>query len=218
MDGWIKLHRQLIERGWLKNHNVCIFWIYCLLKATHEPIKIIVGFQEVDLQPGEFVFGRHKASKETGLSEQEIRTCIDSLRKRQNLTIKSTNKFSIISIKNWDTYQNPNNANQPANQPATNQQVTTNKNDKNEKNKYSCANFDLFYRSYPKKKARRDAEKAWSKLNPDESLFQSIMTALEKHKASQDWKKDGGQFIPLPATWINGRRWEDEVKEAGPTW
>jgi phage replication O-like protein O len=87
--------------------------------------------------------------------------------------------------------------------------------------KYQGANdpkFDAFYKSYPKKKARRDAEKAWSKLNPDESLFNSIMASLERQKASQDWKKECGQYIPLPATWINGRRWEDEDQEVKPTW
>jgi hypothetical protein len=126
VNGWIKLHRQLIERGWLKNHNVCIFWIYCLLKATHEPIKTIVGFQEVNLQPGEFVFGRHKASKETGLSERKIRTCLAFLRNAENLTIKTTNKFSIISITNWHTYQRTESENDQQNdQQATSRRPQT---------------------------------------------------------------------------------------------
>jgi hypothetical protein len=133
MGGWIKLHRQLIANGWLKNKNVCVFWLYCLLKATHEPVKAIVGFQEVHLEPGQFIFGRHKAAKETGLSEQEIRTCLAFLSKAQNLTIKSTNKFSIITVNNWHTYQDADKANQPASQPASNQQVTTYKNEKNKR-------------------------------------------------------------------------------------
>jgi len=78
--------------------------------------------------------------------------------------------------------------------------------------------FAKFYDAYPKKRARRDAAKAWAKLNPDESLFTVIMGALEKHKALPDWKKDNGQYIPLPASWINGRRWEDEIPEVKPTW
>jgi hypothetical protein len=105
LEGWIKLYRQLITNGWLKNHNVCIFWIYCLLKATKDPTKVITGFQEVNLEPGQFIFGRRKASEETGLSERETRTCLDFLKKAENLTIKTTNKFSIISIVNWEPYQ-----------------------------------------------------------------------------------------------------------------
>jgi len=75
------------------------------------------------------------------------------------------------------------------------------------------ASFNIFYKAYPKRKARRDAERAWIKLNPDSSLTDSIMTALEKQKVSKDWLKDNGKFIPYPATWLNDRRWEDELPE-----
>lgn len=130
--GWIKLYRQLITNGWLKNHKMLAFWIYCLLKASYGPIKMIVGYQEVQLESGQFIFGRKKASQETKLSEQEIRTCLVFLRKAKNLTIKSTNKFSIISITNWERYQGSKNGDQPTNQQTSNQQVTTNKNEKND--------------------------------------------------------------------------------------
>ena len=52
--------------------------------------------------------------------------------------------------------------------------------------------------------------KAWEKLKPDESLLSSIMNALEFQTNSVDWQKDGGKFVPYPATWLNKRRWEDE--------
>ena len=213
MEGWIKLHRQLITNGWLRNHSVCIFWIYCLLKATHEPVKTIVGFQEVHLEPGQFIFGRHKASKETRLSEQKIRTCLAFLKKAQNLTIKSTNKFSIISIINWETYQNS----KIANNQQVNQHVTTYKNKRKNKDSSALVSaFESFYLAYPKKRDRRNAEKAWSKLNPSPELQQIILTAIERQL--QDWQRDNGKFIPYPATWLNGRRWEDEIQEVKPTW
>lgn len=219
MDGWIKLHRRLIETGWLQNHKVLVFWIYSLLKASHQPIKMIVGFQEVQLEPGQFIFGRRKAAEETKLSEQEIRTCIGFLKKAQNLTIKSTNKFSIISIVNWHAYQNLGTGYQPAKQPAFNQQPTTNKNrtPKEEKTLRDSSDqaFKQFYRGYPKKKAPRDAEKAWSKLDPSPELVQTILNALENHKRSEEWKRESGKFIPYPATWLNGHRWEDEVETKG---
>jgi hypothetical protein len=53
--------------------------------------------------------------------------------------------------------------------------------------------------------------KAWMKLKPDEELFEKIMTGLSRWAKSTDWLRDDGQFIPYPATWLNGRRWEDEV-------
>jgi hypothetical protein len=80
---------------------------------------------------GQFVFGRKKAAKELRLSEQEIRTLIVFLLNSGNLTIKSTNKFSIITIVNWHIYQVSIEDDQPSNQPTTNQQLTTYKNVKN---------------------------------------------------------------------------------------
>ena len=119
-DGWVRLYRQSVERGWLKNHKLWAFWTWCLLKSTHQEYTETVGFQRVLLHPGEFIFGRDAAAKELGMSVQSIRTCVDILRKRQNLTIKSTNKFSIVSIRNWNSYQNENGAsNQQINQQVT---------------------------------------------------------------------------------------------------
>lgn len=139
--GWVKLHRSCIEGGWLTNHKLWTMWTYCLLKATHKKGTRMVGYQKVLLEPGQFVFGRKVASEETGLSEQSIRTTLKHLKKLGNLTIKPTNKYSIVTICNWERYQVENNeSNQQVNeqvtstQPASNQHLTTDKNDKNSKN------------------------------------------------------------------------------------
>jgi hypothetical protein len=105
-NGWIKIHRKTIECGFFNNPNLSHFWLWCLLKATHKPYKQSVGFQVIDLLPGQFIFGRNVASEETGLSVRTIRTCQQHLVNLQNVTIKATNKFSIITISNWATYQN----------------------------------------------------------------------------------------------------------------
>jgi len=75
---------------------------------------------------------------------------------------------------------------------------------------YDASNFDAFWSVYPKKSAKPAAEKAWqkAKINGEFSL---VMDALAKHKLSDQWKSDGGKYIPNPSTWINQRRWEDEV-------
>lgn len=75
------------------------------MKASYKEFDAIVGLQIVHLMPGQFIFGRKKAAEETGLTEREIRTIVDLLRKAENMTIKTTNKFSIITIINWPTYQ-----------------------------------------------------------------------------------------------------------------
>lgn len=71
--------------------------------------------------------------------------------------------------------------------------------------------FGRFWAAYPRHTAKQTAEAAFRKLNPDERLLQIILTAIEKQKASPQWTRDGGQYIPHPATWLNQRRWEDET-------
>lgn len=78
-----------------------------------------------------------------------------------------------------------------------------------EKSIYS-REFDEFWECYPKKKAKSDAWKAWQKIK-NRPVVEFIINAVSKQSASNDWKKDGGQFIPLPASWLNGARWDDEV-------
>ena len=74
--------------------------------------------------------------------------------------------------------------------------------------------FVEFWDAYPRKVAKGSAEKAWIKVNPDDALKDEILSAVEAQRGSDDWKKDGGAFIPHPATWLNQRRWEDEQQEA----
>jgi hypothetical protein len=72
--------------------------------------------------------------------------------------------------------------------------------------------FDKFWAIYPKRKSKEDAFKAWNKLNPDEQLQQTIIDAVVLAKTQDfDWAKDGGKFIPYPATYLNGKRWQDEI-------
>ena len=70
--------------------------------------------------------------------------------------------------------------------------------------------FDQFWAAYPRKQAKEKAWRAWKKLDPDEALCRRMASALDRHRRSQQWQRDGGAYIPYPASWLNGRRWEDE--------
>ena len=78
-------------------------------------------------------------------------------------------------------------------------------------NKDIQTKFDQFWFAYPKHQAKPQALKAFIRLNPDDELMEQILKAIEIQKQSDQWTKDGGQFIPLPATWLNNKRWEDDV-------
>lgn len=116
MSGWIKLHRQLTEWEWFKDHKTFHLFTYILLSANHEKTR----FMGHDIPAGAFVSGLLSMAENTGLSQQNIRTSLKKLSDTGEITIKTTNKFSIISIVNWKKYQD-------ANKQLTNDQQTTNK-------------------------------------------------------------------------------------------
>lgn len=74
--------------------------------------------------------------------------------------------------------------------------------------------FAEFWKRYPRKKNKGDAEKAWKKLNPDAGLVSVILEAVEVAQASDDWRKDAGKFVPYPASWLNAEGWHDEARPA----
>lgn len=71
--------------------------------------------------------------------------------------------------------------------------------------------FSAFWQEYPRKVAKSKAQKAWKTIKPVGETLATLMAALMQQKASADWLKDGGRFIPYPASWLSGRRWEDEI-------
>lgn len=74
--------------------------------------------------------------------------------------------------------------------------------------------FDAFWQRYPRKTAKLTACKAFARLRPDDALLAVMLAAIDRQALSPQWTKDGGEFIPHPATWLNGRRWEDSASAA----
>lgn len=70
--------------------------------------------------------------------------------------------------------------------------------------------FSRFWKLYPRKTGKGAAEKQWTKLKPDNQLFELIVSSLAIQSQQPGWLKDDGQFIPHPSTWLSQRRWEDE--------
>ena len=83
------------------------------------------------------------------------------------------------------------------------------KNKKQEQEQKQTA-FARFWAAYPRKVSKETARKAFERIDPDEDLLNVMLEAIEKQKLSPQWQEDGGKYIPHPATWLNGKRWEDE--------
>ena len=76
--------------------------------------------------------------------------------------------------------------------------------------------FEQFWKAYPKKKSKGQAEKAFFKINPDEQLLAIMIAKIEQAKKSEDWIKEKGKYIQYPATWLEAKGWEDEEPETHP--
>lgn len=74
--------------------------------------------------------------------------------------------------------------------------------------------FAEFWAQYPKKVGKGAAEKAFDRIKPDKQTFDRMMSAISAQKQSRQWGENNGQYIPNPATWLNQRRWEDELADA----
>lgn len=70
--------------------------------------------------------------------------------------------------------------------------------------------FSAFWKAYPRKSGKGGARKSWNRIAPTQELFEKIMAALEAAKSCEQWRKDNGQYIPYPATWLNQERWDDD--------
>jgi len=207
-DGFILLYRKVLQKGWLKKHKLWAFWCWSLLKASHQEHVQIVGLHEVTLLPGQFVFGRKKAAEELNMTEREVRTVLHFLLTSQNVTIKTTNKYSIVSIINWDAYQHPITTKRPSKRHINDQQVTTNNNGNNGNEKYIYA-FDDFWKNYPARNGKvLGKPEAFKKYcTQKESDLPLINQAVTNYADSEDVKKGIG--IRDPKRFLKDDYWRN---------
>ena len=139
--GYIKVFRKLKDWCWYDDHNTKILFLHLLLSANHS----VKNWHGIQVNPGQLITGRKELAAETGLTEQQIRTSMERLKSTSEITSETTNKYSIVTICNWRSYQGEgiqnnqqdnqqDNQQSTSNQPASNQQSTTTKECKNKKN------------------------------------------------------------------------------------
>ena len=127
-QGWIKLHRQILEWEWYSDNNCFRLFLHLLLKANHKEKR----FKGIELKVGSIVTSRDLLARETGLTSQQIRTALTKLISTNEITNVTSSQGTIIQIVNYEKYQVP--TNEITNeQPTSNQQSTTNNNVKKEK-------------------------------------------------------------------------------------
>jgi len=205
-EGWIKLYRKFNDWEWHQEPNMVALFVHLLINANHEK----KDWKGIPIERGQMVFGRKKASIQTGISERSIRTCIERLKSTNELTIKSTNKYSIITLCNYNKYQTSKLENDQQNDQQTGKQTTTNKNIRSKEINIYSVHFENFYNEYPRKIGKTQANKSWEKISPSEEVFNEIMAGLANY-IKHEWKGKEMKYIPHAATWLNQERWKDEV-------
>lgn len=236
--GFITLHRQIVDWEWYRHPHTAFLFIHLLLSANF----VEGNYKGTVIKRGQLVRSVTGLSTETGLSIQTVKTALAHLRLTGEITDDTSLGFRVITISKYDDYQkltSKSTANQPSinrqsnheltDERSTEQPLYNNNNNINKEtnkqgnNNYTSASrrgahdesFEEFWSEYPRKVSKPAALKAWNKLKPDEDLIEQIMSGLEKWRNSDDWARDNGQYIPYPATWLNGRRWEDDVRSSG---
>ena len=223
-EGYVALWRQSIDSRVFKNPDLWKVWTWCLMKATHKErwaeMKTGKSKIEVHLLPGQFIFGRKSAAKELGMPESSVRNRMTKLKNMQNVDIKEDRQYSIISIVNWDTYQVDEkkvDIKEDRQRTGKGQAKDTDNNVKNVKKKRKHAKkrsytdeFNEVWLVYPNGANKFNAFERWLKMNGDRPENEELISAIKMQ--SPKWEKDGFKFTPLFSTWLNNKRWEDEVE------
>lgn len=161
MSGWIKLHRKITEWEWYGDANTFRVFIHLLLTANYEDKR----WRNIEVKRGQIITGRMELAQILGLSERQIRTALDKLKMSGVIAIKTTNQYSLITVENYNCFQDSSVENvqpkviQPTNQksaesPSDSQQrvrpMSTTQEDKNLKTKISSLHSDILSKSSQK--------------------------------------------------------------------
>lgn len=106
MEGWIKLHRSIIDSAVFSDSDVLKVWLWLLCSVAYDEHDVVYLGKVIPLKQGQIITGRQKLSQQIGMSEGKIYRAINILKNLGNITIKSNNRYSIITIENWAKYQN----------------------------------------------------------------------------------------------------------------
>ena len=225
MEGWIKLHRQLLEWEWYDEPNTFRLFMHCLLKANHKD-KMYRGQL---VKSGSFLTSRDLLASETGLTTQQVRTSLKRLESTNEITTKKSKKGTVLQIVKYVTYQHDNQQNNQRfnqqltnNQPTANQQLTTNKNDNNDNNEKNIYKIE----DKAKKIIERFDETSFTRTEETlktnkEEIKKRLIEFLEVESLTPTFEnKQLGEILKHFRNWLNYNKPKEVVKKDNslPTW
>lgn len=238
MAGYIGIDRGIVNHWIYKDPEYFKTWFEILYRARYSKetgTELIEG-QLVEVNYGEFIFGRIKWSDRIGISERRLRTLMDKLIADEMITlIKRAPKFSIYSVNNYAKYRQQNDQQEDlepqgfdsdgdqqnvqqttSKRPANDQQVTTKEKGSNkvnkvkkETNKTYTPEFDEFWNVYPRKLGKVEAFKTWTKVIKNGESPELIIKCASNYAIDCQNKQTDQQYIKHPRTFLNDERYKD---------
>ena len=211
--GWVKMHRKLLKSMVFSNEGLLKVWVWCLLKANHEKEWVSIrtgrGSTEVEIRPGQFIYGRKTAAKELRMKERTVYDRMLKLENAQNLAIQPNTHYSVISIVNWDGYQMSDQDNQQATQQPSNNHPTQTRMIRNISRGKSV--LDSFAPEL----------NGWDKIKVEQTIDGFISTRKSNQISSgvlqkefEYWKQYPNKTINAALTaYVEGKHWESGKNE-----
>lgn len=216
MEGWVTLHRKFLQWEWFDKPEMVQLFVYLLLMAQYGERK----YRGVTLQRGELVTSVPAIMKDTKLSEQQTRTCIKRLKSTGEITCKSTNKYTIITICNYDRYQGENSEANGQNNGQTNTQATDKQRTNNGHNNNNNITIKQCNNNTNNISVCDNSARACEKRERDEIFKIFFLKNFERpayeverfynHYEAQGWDRGNGQKITNKIA--AARSWEQEDK------
>ena len=224
MDGWLKLHRSIIDSAVFKDLEVLKIWIWLLCNASFDTHDTLFLGKVITVHPGQIVTGRKKIAQSTDLNESKVYRSLMLLKSLGNIEIKSNNKFSVITIVKWAKYQGDLeivNSKTTAKQQQDNNTATTGQQQDNttkeikklkkERNNNICPFFENVWNIYPNKQGKSAVSKKAMKELADAGE-EVITAAVEKYRKKIEREKTDIKYVIHGSTFFNGR-WTEFVED-----
>ncbi len=227
MDGWLKLYRSILDSAVFQDPEVLKVWIWLLCNVAFEQHDTMCYGKVIHLKPGQIATGRKKIAQCTDLNETKVYRALTALKSLGNIEIKATNKYSIVTVINWDKYQEENgkrtsseqqtNSKQTPEEQQDDSKTTQHKNGKNgkkEKNIYMCSFFQSVWDEYPKKLGKNKITKTAMK-QLEEAGEEAVMGAVRRYVEKIKREGTDEKYIMHGSTFFNGA-WSEYAAEEKP--
>ena len=206
MEGYVWAHRSLLTHKYFQNEKLFKIMMYCLFKASHTKHETIVGIKEINLEKGQFVFGRKRAAIELNMTESTVWKYFKVLEKDKFIIINSNNKFSVVSVVNWASYQ--------YDEAKSNNKKTTKKQQSNTNNNVYKGNkkdytdeFEKLYAIYPRSENKSQTFNNYKKLlkkYTHDQLFTSATRYQIKTKGKdKNYLTNSSNFFGTKAVYLD---------------